>query len=470
MLARSPAEELAPPHSIECEQSLLGAVLQQNDAYLLAAEFVDSEKFFEPIHGKLWDMVGAKINAGQRINAVTVITELGPDAQLGYGGITVSKYIARLVSEATSTIGAPDYAKTIRELWQRRQIMSLARDMMNRAQGGFDQIGVDALIEEVDTELGAIRFGKDIVGACWIGEAAERSVDATAQAFQASGRPGLDSGIQALDEIIGPMFPGDLITILAPSGHGKTALLTQLLCRAAEPSLDTYRGKPAFLISGEMQDIQIARRVMASSTGISTRDQKTGDVVQGQFETLTDAARNMKGLRVMVDGSGRQTASSIARKCRAMKKRYDIGSVGMDHYKLLKAENPRWSKVDIIEHASEVFKDLAKELDIVFFGLAQPTREAQKSERTWRFTDQSAYGGDTLKQNSDIFLSMAIPRKWLAQREPDPSDQKAHDKWSGQMHRWIDKAEVGTLKVRDDEDGKWRELSFDGPRVLFGNL
>jgi hypothetical protein len=101
--------------------------------------------------------------------------------------------------------------------------------------------------------------------------------------------------------------------------------------------------------------------------------------------------------------------------------------------------------------------------------LAQPTREGQKKD-TWRVGDQDIYGGDAIKQASDIVLTISVPYKWLRQNEPNPADQKDHDRWLKQCEEWKGQAEAGVLKARDGEDGLWRRLRFDGPRVRFADL
>lgn len=459
------------PASVEAEQALLGAVLLQNDAYFLAAEFIDADCFSEPLHAHFWEMIQLRMDAGRKVDPVQLSISLGPDAEEKIGDITVREYVARLVVNATSIVSAPDYAKTIHDLWKRRRLIAVAQQISHRANGGYDGSEVDDLFDEFDVELTGIRYGQNVTGVRWLKDAADDALRQTAENYQSQGKCkiGIETGISEIDAMIAPIMGGDLVTIVAPSGHGKTSLAAQILCAASAASLDVNQGRPSFFVSQEMGAAQIARRVMASWTGISTRKQRAGSIDVSDWEQLEGAARNTATVRVLFDESGRQTFSRIARKARAMKRLYGIGAMAVDHLRLIKPEHSKMGAIETIEHAAMGFKDLAKELNIAVFQLAQLSREGQKGATHWRFTDQALWGGDMIKQASDVMLGVVIPYKWLGQRQPDPNDQKDFDAWVRDRERWKNKAEIGRLKVRDDEDGDWTEIDFDGPRMLFGS-
>jgi len=440
------------------------------DAYFATCEIVDPECFSEPVHGTLWKLAGARIERGERADPVALIAALGKDATEKVGPITLRKYVARVAASATSVINATDYARTVRDLYNRRRLISFGQMLAYRAHGGIDTGSVDDLIEEADQELGQIRSGKADTSIRWLHEAAGAAVKQTADGYQHSAdrKVGLRTGIYELDNLFGPLFGGDLITIAAPSSHGKTALLTQILCAASESSLDATQGRPSFFVSQEMTGTQIARRVLASWTQVSTRRQRSGMIDEDEFRKLEDAARSASRVRVLFDDSGQQKASTIARKARAMKRLHGIGAMGIDHLLLIKPEHPRDTAVQTVERAAMLFKQLAKDLDIVIFQLAQLTRESQFNAKHWRFSSQSLWGGDAIKQNSDFVIGQTFPRKWLREREPANKESPEGQRWDIQMAEWEGKVDIGALKIRDDEDGSWFPLMFDGATMTFG--
>lgn len=467
----APAEKnLEIPISVPTEQALLGAVMLSPDAYFSTASILDADCFAESLHASLWTKIADMIEGGRKADPVSIIAGLGKDATSKVGDITLQEYVVRLAANAITTIMAPQYATTIRDLYQRRRLIAFGQSLAYDAAGGLEEIDIETLIGEADAELAAIQFGRQTDGVKWLHEAAQQALTQTEENYQARDKikVGLETGIEELDQMIGPMMGGDLITLAAPSGHGKTALVTQILCAAAQQSLDANRGRPAFFVSQEMQAAQIARRVIASWTGISTRKQRAGEIDISQHDALVDAAKATAGIRILFDESGAQKASAIARKARAMKRLHNIGVMAIDHLLLLKPEHPRDSQVQTIERAVVIFKSLAKELDIVVFQLAQLTRESQKGT-SWRFTDQALFGGDAIKQNSDVMLALTIPIKWLRQRKPDDMTSKEGIAWLTQYDKWVGKGEIGTLKVRDGDDGDWSAIDFEGSRMIFGS-
>src|SRR5215475_10597133 len=102
------------PHNIEAEQSLLGAIVVNNDAFYRVSDFLESKHFFEPLHQTIFDTAGSLIRAGKVATPVTLKTFLPADIDIG--GMTVSQYLARLAAEATTIINAQDYGQTIYEL------------------------------------------------------------------------------------------------------------------------------------------------------------------------------------------------------------------------------------------------------------------------------------------------------------------------------------------------------------------
>ncbi|MBC7575902.1 MAG: replicative DNA helicase, partial [Tardiphaga sp.] len=128
--AATPAYRTAP-HNIEAEQSVLGAMLVNNDAFYRVSDFLKPEHFFEPIHQTIYETASSIIRAGKVATPVTLKTFLPTDTDLG--GMTVGQYLARLAAEATTIINAHDYGRTIYELAIRRQLIHVGEDMVNVA-------------------------------------------------------------------------------------------------------------------------------------------------------------------------------------------------------------------------------------------------------------------------------------------------------------------------------------------------
>jgi replicative DNA helicase len=120
-----------PPHNIEAEQALLGAVLINNDAYHRVADFLRAIHFFEPLHGTIFEVMSELIRSNKIANPITLKTFL--PATLDIAGLSVAQYLARLAAEATTVINAADYGRTVYDLAVRRELIKIAEDMLNDA-------------------------------------------------------------------------------------------------------------------------------------------------------------------------------------------------------------------------------------------------------------------------------------------------------------------------------------------------
>src|SRR5438067_13361141 len=128
--AGTPAYRSAP-HNIEAEQSLLGAILVNNDAFYRVSDFLEPKHYFEPLHQTIYETAGSLIRMGKVATPVTLKTFLPADADIG--GMTVGQYLARLAAEATTIINAQDYGRTVYDLSIRRDLVAIGEDMVNLA-------------------------------------------------------------------------------------------------------------------------------------------------------------------------------------------------------------------------------------------------------------------------------------------------------------------------------------------------
>src|SRR3984957_10744993 len=104
----------APPHNIEAEQALLGAILVNNEAFYRVSDFLEPKHFFEPIHQLIYEITGNFVRVGKVANPVTLKTFLPGD--LDIAGMSLNQYLAKLAAEATTIINAVDYGRTVYDL------------------------------------------------------------------------------------------------------------------------------------------------------------------------------------------------------------------------------------------------------------------------------------------------------------------------------------------------------------------
>lgn len=451
------------PDLAAAERAFVGCLLRSPEAYWETKNFARAEMLVSAEHQMIFGAVQGLMEAGRPVTRATLEAALPAE----YGdGVPFPTLIAVLKENASEAGSALDYVDTVRDAYHRRMIQKAAEAALKACKDPTKQS--DDILAGLEARMMDVMRDNSASSIKSLGQAAQAALDRTAENYRTKGdvQIGVTTGVKELDRLIGPLMGGDLVTLAARSGEGKTTLALQILRHAARGD----HGKPTLLISQEMTATQIAMRTLSAWTQIPVRKQRAGDIDVFGFQSLRDAAEEAQRVRLHIDDCGQQRTSAICSKIRSFHRQYGLGCAAVDHVLLVKPENPRWTKVETVEYAAMAFKELAKELDIPILLLAQLTRGSQGNANSWRFTDQALYGGDAVKQASDVMIGVTLPRKWLKQREPDESDQRGHDEWAGKMEKWRDRAEVGALKMRDDDDGQWLDMPFDGSTYTFGSV
>ncbi len=231
--AATPAYRSAP-HNIEAEQSLLGAILVNNDAFYRVSDFLEQKHFFEPIHQTIFETAGSLIRMGKVATPVTLKTFVPADTDIG--GMTVGQYLARLAAEATTIINAQDYGRTIYELALRRDLIRIGEDMVNVAFDAPVDFAPRAQIEDAERRLYELaESGRYEGGFQRFAQAMKVALDMAANAYQRDGKlSGIATGLRDLDAKMGGLQRSDLVILAGRPGMGKTALATNIAFNIAK--------------------------------------------------------------------------------------------------------------------------------------------------------------------------------------------------------------------------------------------
>src|SRR5437660_4775273 len=267
------------PHNIEAEQSLLGAVLVNNEALYRVRDFLEPPHFFEPIHQKIYDHARSLIRTGKLASPITLKTFLPVDVDIA--GLTVAQYLARLAAEATTIIRAADYGRQVYDLAIRRDLIGIGEDMVNVAYDAPVDFAPREQIEEAERRLYELaETGKYGGGFQKFETALTTAVDMAARAYQRDGKlSGIATGLRDLDLKMGGLQSSDLIIVAGRPGMGKTALATNIaynIAKAhraevqADGTLKSVNGGIVGFFSCEMSAEQLATRILAEQTRIAS--------------------------------------------------------------------------------------------------------------------------------------------------------------------------------------------------------
>lgn len=402
------------PISLESEQCVLGAILLNNEAYVRVSDIITAADFSEPIHQKIFGVAAQMIDAGSKVSLITIKAFID-DHNLGE--ITVGQYLARLCAEATTIINAPDYAKVIREMADRRRIAEIARALFPAADTDAGQLATEA-IEALDAV--ASSTSSAALPAVSMGTALDRAVDGIAKAYQSGNRIiGLPTGLKDLDAQMGGLMPGNLIILAGRPGMGKSAVLTSILRNAARKN---YRCMASSL---EMSAEEIAERMISDTIfdfpcqNLPYSDLRTGNFHGDMFQYVCDARDMNRALPIKIEEQAGMTMSQIATRARRMKRSPEgLDLLAIDHLDLVKPSGRyQGNKVYELGEITAATKALAKELKIPVILLCQLNRKVEEREDK-RPTLADLRSSGSIEQDADAVIFLYREEYYLQHNKP----------------------------------------------------
>src|ERR1700723_3714054 len=301
------------PHNIEAEQSLLGAILVNNDAFYRVSDFLEPKHFFEPIHQTIYETSGSLIRMGKGATPIPLKTFV--PAETDIGGMTVGQYLARLAAEATTIINAQDYGRTVYELALRRDLIRIGEDMVNVAFDAPVDLAPRVQIEDAERKLYELaETGRYDGGFQRFSQALTVAVDMAANAYKRDGKlSGIATGLRDLDTKMGGLQHSDLIVLAGRPGMGKTALATNIAYNIArahhaevqpDGTMKSVNGGIVGFFSCEMWAEQLATRILPEQTGIASSSIRRGGITEMDFDKIRNHAIELQNLPLYVDETG----------------------------------------------------------------------------------------------------------------------------------------------------------------------
>ncbi|MFT3989508.1 replicative DNA helicase [Aestuariivirga sp.] len=480
-----PVEELpsddayrTPPHNLEAEQALLGAILTNNEACDRVSAFLTPEHFFEAIHARIYEAASTLIRAGKLASPVTLKTYFESDATLKEIGGPV--YLARLAASATTIINAEEYGRTIYETAQRRKLIGIGTDLVNDAFEPTVEDSSRDLIERAEQTLFEMaETGKYGQGFQPLTRALSQAIDMASAAYQRDGGlSGLSTGLRDLDEKLGGLQASDLIILAGRPAMGKTALATNIAYNVAKQykaefgsdgsNKVTDGGLVAFF-SLEMSSEQLATRIISGQAEISSELIRRGIITDHDFAKLVDVAQELQSLPFYIDDTGGLTIAQVAARARRLKRQRGLGLIVVDYLQLL-AGSARRASEGRVQEVTEItvgLKALAKELNVPIMALSQLSRQVEsRDDKRPQLADLRESG--SIEQDADVVMFVFREEYYLERLKPAEGTPEFQD-WFEKTSRAHGKAEVIIGKQRHGPTGTV-ELQFDGKYTKFGNL
>jgi replicative DNA helicase len=475
-----------PPSNIQAEQALLGALLANNKAYERVSEFLTADHFADPVHGRIFQAVSRRVEAGQLADAVTLKAEFEHAGILEEVGGTA--YLTQLLSAMVGIINAGDYGRVVYDTWLRRQLIDLGEIVVNNAFGADAELDGPQQIEAAEQALFELAAdGGGSGGFMTFENALIEAIRGAERAFRRAGHvTGLSTGLRDLDSKMGGLHPSDLLILAGRPGMGKTALATKIAFGAAKAiAADAKAADPnavpkqsVAIFSLEMSAEQLATRLLSEEARVSTDRIRRGDIGQKDFDKFVQVSREIASLPIQIDDTPAITMSALRTRCRRLKRTKGLALVIVDYLQLMRpaAGTRPENRVLEISMITQGLKALAKELAVPVIALSQLSRQVENREdKRPQLSDLRESG--SIEQDADAVMFVYRDEYYLEQKMPkeiafEGSGDKFHgamEDWQQRMDKAHNKADLIIAKQRHGPTGTIA-LLFEGEFTRFGDL
>jgi replicative DNA helicase len=388
-----------PPHSIECEQGVLGcALLDPNQCIGECIEKLKDdgkEAFYDLRHQTIYEMLAEMFNTRQAIDVITVQQRL-KDKQLleQVGGIA---YLSQLQDAVPSAANLSYYLDHVREKYLLRKMIQTCTEVVGRV---YDYEGeVDALLDEVERDVLRISESRAQGSALTTKDLVNKAIGTIENFFSRKGTlTGLATGFTDLDRITDGLHGSEMIVVAARPSMGKTSLAMNIVEHVVlEDKL------PVAVFSLEMSAEALVLRMMCSIARVNLRSIREGFMSESDFPKLTSAAGRLANAPLFIDDSAGLSILQLRARARRLHQMHGVKLFVVDYLQLLHstARRSQENRQQEISDISSGIKALAKELKAPVLVLSQLNRELERDKsRKPRLSDLRESGA--IEQDADL--------------------------------------------------------------------
>lgn len=356
-----------PPHNLEAEESLLGAMMLNRDAIDAAVTArVGSTDFYKPAHGHVFEAIIGLFVRGEPVDPVTVAEELRTrDLLDALGG---KPALLRVQAATPASANAAHYATIVVELALLRRLIAVAGQVAELGyDGGADPAAALDAAEGLLLEVADHRLTDRTVN---VATSTQRVLDRLERIYNHGDFTGAPTGFHDLDQMLLGLQPGALYVIAGRPSMGKTALALAVGEHVAE-----HTG-PALVFSLEMEHEDLTARLLAKRAKVDARRMWDAKLTEADWNSMTDAVGELAVIPLWIDDDPNPTLLEIRAKARRLKARHGLAVIVVDYMQLMttKAES-RQLEVDAI---ARNLKILARELEVPVIALSQLNRDVEK--------------------------------------------------------------------------------------------
>ena len=399
MAQRAPIQQIRPsripPHNLDAEQSVLGAMMASKEAIANVLEVLQADDFYQPAHVEIYEAIMAIFARGEAPDAVTVADELKRrDTLEAIGG---KPAILGLLDAYPTASSAARYARIVEEHSRLRRLV----DAGNKVQEiGFSiPENVDSAVDEAEEIIYQVadrRMRNDLQE---IKPLLNESMEEIEKLYErGESITGVASGFHDLDEITSGFQPSNLIIVAARPSMGKSALMSDFALHSA-----LKVQKPVVLFNLEMSRHELVKRFLASDAKVDAQRLAKGSLQEQDWTRLSASLGRLAEAPIFIDDSANVTLMEIRAKCRRLKQKHGLGLVIIDYLQLMQSPSKSENRQQEVSEISRNLKILARELHVPVICASQLNRGVEyRSDKRPLLGDLRESG--SIEQDSDVVM------------------------------------------------------------------
>ena len=385
------------PHSIEAEQSVIGSMILDRDAILVASEILTSDDFYQKQYGIIFDAMVELCNEGKPVDLVTLQNrlkekELPPD-------ISSMEYVRDLISAVPTSANVKYYAKIVSEKAVLRRLIKANEEIANTCY--LEKENTEIILEEAEKKLFNILQRRNNEEYVPIQQVVLNAINNIEKASKLKGSvTGIPTGFMDLDYKTSGMHPSDLVLIAARPSMGKTAFVLNIAQYMA-----FRKDVTVAIFSLEMSKEQLVNRLFSLESYVDAQLLRTGNLKDSDWEKLIEGAGTIGRSNLIIDDTPGISISEMRSKCRKYKMEHNLDLIIIDYLQLMSGSvgGRNESRQQEISDISRSLKALARELSVPVIALSQLSRAVeQRPDHRPMLSDLRESGA--IEQDADVVM------------------------------------------------------------------
>ena len=384
------------PHSIEAEQSVIGSMLMDKDAVIVALDMISSEDFYSRQYSILYETMLELFNEGKEMDLVVIQDRLreknvAPE-------LSSLDFIKEIITTVPTSANIKYYATIVKEKSTLRKLIKLNEDIANSCYVGSDSLeDILARTEKDLFELLQSRTAKDIRSIEDIAKNVLYRIEAASRTREVV--TGIPTGFIDLDYKTSGLQPSDLVLIAARPSMGKTAFVLNMVQHIA-----MKKELPCMIFSLEMSSEQLVQRMIAMETGIDSQKLRTGNLNDNDWDPLIRGIVDVSDSKIIIDDTPGISVGELRSKCRKVKLEKGLSIVIIDYLQLMTGSSKRSeNRQQEISEISRSLKALAREIKAPVVALSQLSRACEtRPDHRPMLSDLRESGA--IEQDADIVM------------------------------------------------------------------